>query len=49
MPGAGTPQGAKARVEESIDKGDKIDRNATGVDEAKTPAGGSAAKLKGGM
>jgi type IV pilus assembly protein PilO len=49
MPGAGTPQGAKARVEDSIDKGDKIDRNATGVDEAKTPAGGSAAKLKGGM
>ncbi len=48
MPGAGTPQGAKARVEDSIDKGDKIDRNATGVDEAKTPAG-SAAKLKGGM
>ena len=48
MPGAGTPAGAKARVEESIDKGDKIDRNATGVDEAKTPAG-SAAKLKGGM
>jgi type IV pilus assembly protein PilO len=44
MPGAGTPRGAKARVEESLDKGDKIDRNATGVDEAKTPA-----KLKGGM
>jgi type IV pilus assembly protein PilO len=48
MPGAGTPAGAKARVEDAIDKGDKIDRNATGVDEAKTPAG-SAAKLKDGM
>ncbi len=48
MPGAGTPAGAKARVEDSLDKGDKIDRNATGVDEAKTPTG-NAAKLKGGM
>lgn len=48
MPGAGTPAGAKARVEDSLDKGDKIDRNATGVDEAKTPSG-SSAKLKGGM
>ena len=48
MPGAGTPAGAKARVENAIDKGDKVDRNATGVDEAKTPDG-SAAKLKGGM
>ncbi len=47
MPGAGTPAGAKARVEDALDKGDKVDRNATGVDEAKTPAGG--AKLKGGM
>lgn len=49
LPGAGTPSGAKARVEDSIDKGDKIDRNATGVDEAKTPAGSGSAKLKGGM
>lgn len=48
MPGAGTPQGAKARVEDAIDKGDKVDRNAAGVDEAKTPTG-SNAKLKGGM
>jgi type IV pilus assembly protein PilO len=45
MPGAGTPQGAKQRVENSIDKGEKIDRNAAGVDEAKTPN----TKLKGGM
>lgn len=50
LPGAGTPSGAKARVEDSIDKGDKVDRNAAGVDEAKTPTAGSgSAKLKGGM
>jgi Tfp pilus assembly protein PilO len=49
LPGASTPAGAKARVEESIDKGDKIDRNAAGVEEAKTPAGAGSAKLKGGM
>jgi type IV pilus assembly protein PilO len=47
--GTGTPSGAKASVENSLDKGDKVDRNATGVDEAKTPAAGSDAKLKGGM
>ena len=42
---AGTPQGAKARTEEALDKGDKVDRNAAGVDEAKTPA----KKLEGGI
>jgi hypothetical protein len=47
MPSAGTPSGAKARVEESLDKGDAVDRNAAGVDEAKTPA--DSARLKGGM
>ena len=40
---------AIGRVEDSIDKGDKVDRNAAGVDEAKTPAGSGSAKLKGGM
>jgi type IV pilus assembly protein PilO len=55
MPSAGTPAGAKARVEDSIKKGDTTDRNATGVDEAKTPAGsgapagGGSARLKGGI
>lgn len=55
MPSAGTPAGAKARVEESVKKGDAVDRNATGVDEAKTPAGsgapagGGSARLKGGI
>ena len=47
MPSAGTPSGAKARVEESLDKGDKIDRNAAGVDEAKTPT--DSQRLKGGI
>jgi Tfp pilus assembly protein PilO len=48
LPPADTPAGAKARVEQSIDKGDKRDRNAAGVDEAKTPDG-SAGRLKGGL
>ena len=34
---------------DSIKKGDTVDRNATGVDEAKTPAGGGSARLKGGI
>jgi type IV pilus assembly protein PilO len=49
MPSAATPAGAKARVEESLKKGDAIDRNATGADEAKTPAGSGSARLKGGI
>jgi hypothetical protein len=48
LPPADTPAGAKARVEQSIDKGDQKDRNAAGVDEAKTPSG-SAGRLKGGL
>ncbi|MBA3459613.1 MAG: type 4a pilus biogenesis protein PilO [Deltaproteobacteria bacterium] len=47
--GTGTPAGAKSSVEGSLDKADKVDRNAAGVDEAKTPAAGSNEKLKGGM
>lgn len=43
-----TPAGAKAQAESAIDKGDEINRNATGVDEAKTPGDGSA-RLKGGI
>jgi Tfp pilus assembly protein PilO len=35
-----TPAGAKASVEKSLEKGDARDRNATNVDEAKTPAKG---------
>jgi type IV pilus assembly protein PilO len=42
---ASSPQGAKQRTEDAIDKGDKKDRNATGVDEAKTPT----KKLEGGI
>ena len=47
MPSAGTPAGAKARAGESVDKGDAINRNAAGVDEAKTP--GDSQRLKGGI
>jgi type IV pilus assembly protein PilO len=47
MPSAASPAGAKARVEESIDKGDAVDRNAAGVDEAKTPT--DSQRLKGGI
>ena len=47
LPSAGTPAGAKARVEESIDTGDNVDRNAAGVDEAKTPT--DSQRLKGGI
>lgn len=47
LPSAGTPAGAKARVEDSIDKGDGTNRNATGVDEAKTPT--DSQRLKGGI
>ena len=51
LPPANTPAGAKARTEDAIKKGDAVDRNATGVDEAKTPAGGGSgsARLKGGL
>jgi Tfp pilus assembly protein PilO len=46
-----TPAGAKASVEKSVQAGDTRNRNATNVEEAKTPAGsGSGAdRLKGGM
>ncbi|MGE0550561.1 MAG: type 4a pilus biogenesis protein PilO [Kofleriaceae bacterium] len=47
LPSAATPAGAKARAQDAIKKGDSVDRNATGVDEAKTPAG--SAQLKGGL
>ena len=37
---ASTPKGAKEQTEKAIDTGDKKDRNATGVEEAKTPSTG---------
>jgi type IV pilus assembly protein PilO len=47
---ASTPKGAQQRTEDAINKGDAKDRDAKGVDEAKTPAAGSAAKkLEGGI
>ena len=48
MPSAASPQGAKARTEDAVEKGDTVNRNATGVDEAKTPGAGSA-RLQGGI
>ena len=49
MPSPATPAGAKVRTENAIDKADTKDRNATGVDEAKTPAGSGSDRLKGGL
>jgi Tfp pilus assembly protein PilO len=60
LPPANTPAGAKARVQDALHKDDVRDRNAAGVDEAKTPAAtpaptpapapaGSANRLKGGL
>jgi len=40
-PPASTPKGAKEQTEKAIDKGDKKDRDAAGVNEAKTPATGA--------
>jgi Tfp pilus assembly protein PilO len=48
LPSATTPAGAKARVDKAIDKGDARNRNAAGVDEARSPAAGSE-RLKGGL
>jgi type IV pilus assembly protein PilO len=47
LPPANTPAGAKARVEDARDKHDTNVRNAQGIDEAKTPASGSAQLKKG--
>jgi type IV pilus assembly protein PilO len=47
LPPANTPAGAKARVEDARDKHDANVRNAQGIDEAKTPASGSAQLKKG--
>jgi type IV pilus assembly protein PilO len=44
-----SPRGAKQRTEDALDKADQRNRNATGVDEAKTPGGSGSARLKGGM
>jgi Tfp pilus assembly protein PilO len=47
LPSASTPAGAKARVEESVEKGDARNRNATGAAPAKPGAGSD--RLKGGL
>ena len=48
LPSAATPAGAKARVDQSLDKADARSRNAAGAGEAKLPAAGSE-RLKGGL
>lgn len=48
LPSAGTPAGAKARVDKASDKTDARNRNAAGVNDAKPPAAGSD-RLKGGI
>jgi len=49
LPSATTPKGAKAQTERALEKGDAVNRNAAGVDEAKTPAAAGAERLKGGI
>lgn len=41
-PPASTPKGAKAQTEKALDKGDDRNRDAAGVNEAKTPSGSAA-------
>ena len=45
---ASTPKGAKQQTEAGVEKGDNRNREATGVDEAKTPAAGTE-RMKGGL
>jgi type IV pilus assembly protein PilO len=47
-PPASTPKGAKAQTESALQKGDEKDRNAAGVNEAKTPAGSGVERMKEG-
>jgi len=46
MPSAGTPAGAKARVEDAIDKGEAKNRDAAGAADGKSSG---SARLKGGI
>jgi type IV pilus assembly protein PilO len=41
-PPASTPKGAKVQTEQAVDKGDTRNRDAAGVNEAKTPSGSAA-------
>jgi Tfp pilus assembly protein PilO len=47
-PPASTPKAAKEQTEKALDKGDQKDRNASGVDEAKTPSGSGVDRMKEG-
>lgn len=49
MPSANTPAGARVRTEDALKKNDTTNRDAQGVEEAKTPAGSGSARLKGGL
>jgi Tfp pilus assembly protein PilO len=49
LPSATTPKGAKAQTESALEKGDEVNRNAAGVNEAKTPAAAGVERLKGGI
>jgi len=46
-PPTSTPKGAKAATEKALEKGDQRNRNAGGVNEAKTPGG--TERMKGGL
>ncbi len=46
---ASTPRGAKQQTESALDKGAQRNGNATGVEEAKTPAGSGTDRMKGGL
>jgi hypothetical protein len=48
MAPASTPKGAKQRTEDALDKADKKDRDAAGVDEAKTPSATGVQRMKEG-
>jgi type IV pilus assembly protein PilO len=48
IPPASTPKGAKTQTENALQKGDERDRNAAGVNEAKTPAGSGVDRMKEG-
>src|SRR5690606_25636344 len=48
MAPASTPKGAKQRTEKAIETGDKRNRNAAGVEEAKTPSSTGVQRMKEG-
>jgi Tfp pilus assembly protein PilO len=49
LPSASTPAGAKARVEDSVEKGDARNRNAAGAAQPRPGGGSGSDRLKGGL